>query len=265
MCQKITKEQWLERFHKKHGDKYDYSAITDIGSQVKIKVKCKKHNSYFYINTFNHYMGNGCPLCAREKMSEKMRRPQEEFVKMASKIHNNKYDYSKTVYVNNRKKVEIICPYHGSFWQRPEKHIERKQGCPHCKYSKIEDEVFNFLTGKNIDFCPQYPYDDTNKKNRLDFFIPSLNIGIECQGEQHLKPVDFANKGDEWAEALFQKNLQRDKLKKSRCDEKNIKLFYFIPPKNIVEGYKEKPIFGGIYTDDNVCNSIAQLKEKIIE
>ena len=26
----------------------------------------------------------------------------------------------------------IICPEHGEFWQTPNKHISRKQGCPKC-------------------------------------------------------------------------------------------------------------------------------------
>ena len=34
----------------------------------------------------------------------------EQFIKKAQQIHNNKYDYSKVEYVNNRTKVCIICP-----------------------------------------------------------------------------------------------------------------------------------------------------------
>lgn len=57
---------------------------------------------------------------------------KEEFVEKAIKIHGNKYDYSKVEYVNNKTKVCIICPEHGEFWQAPDKHINRKHGCPKC-------------------------------------------------------------------------------------------------------------------------------------
>lgn len=47
-------------------------------------------------------------------MSKKL--TTEEFIEKARKIHGNKYDYSKVVYVNSQTKVCIICPIHGEFW-----------------------------------------------------------------------------------------------------------------------------------------------------
>ena len=47
-------------------------------------------------------------------MSKKL--TTEEFIEKARKIHGNKYDYSKVVYVNSQTKVCIICPIHGDFW-----------------------------------------------------------------------------------------------------------------------------------------------------
>lgn len=38
------------------------------------------------------------------------------FIKEASEVHNNKYDYSKVNYYNAHKEVCIICPEHGEFW-----------------------------------------------------------------------------------------------------------------------------------------------------
>ena len=55
----------------------------------------------------------------------------EEFIKQAKEIHGNKYDYSKTEYINKRTKVCIICPEHGEFWQRPTDHINGN-GCYEC-------------------------------------------------------------------------------------------------------------------------------------
>jgi Zn finger protein HypA/HybF involved in hydrogenase expression len=50
--------------------------------------------------------------------------------------HKGLYDYSKVIYINNSVKVEIICPYHGSFQQTPASHMQGK-GCPECKGEKI--------------------------------------------------------------------------------------------------------------------------------
>lgn len=77
----------------------------------------------------------------------------EAFINRANKIHNFKYDYSNVDWVNTKVKVEIICPIHGSFYQKPveiicpvhgsffqtpAKHIKTgkcaAQGCPSCRY-----------------------------------------------------------------------------------------------------------------------------------
>ena len=60
------------------------------------------------------------------------RMTKDEFIVIASKTHNNKYDYSRVEYINNRTKVCIICPIHGEFWQSPAAHIHLKQDCPKC-------------------------------------------------------------------------------------------------------------------------------------
>lgn len=56
---------------------------------------------------------------------------QEEFIARAKKIRGDVYDYSKTLYVNRRTKVCIICKLHGEFYQNPEHHILGKS-CPKC-------------------------------------------------------------------------------------------------------------------------------------
>ena len=61
---------------------------------------------------------------------------QQECLKRFKEIHGDKYDYSKVVFKNVDEKVCIICKEHGEFWQTPYKHINRKQGCPHCGHIK---------------------------------------------------------------------------------------------------------------------------------
>lgn len=39
----------------------------------------------------------------------------EEFIRRSIIAHGNKYNYSKTVYVNCRTFVTVICPVHGEF------------------------------------------------------------------------------------------------------------------------------------------------------
>ncbi len=55
-----------------------------------------------------------------------------EFINAAKAIHGDKYDYSKTEYINSKTKVIIICPIHKKFNQLPSNHTSRKQGCAKC-------------------------------------------------------------------------------------------------------------------------------------
>jgi len=58
-----------------------------------------------------------------------------EFIEKAIRIHGDKYDYSKSSYVNARTKVCIICPKHGEFLQIPSDHLCGK-GCKKCGTEK---------------------------------------------------------------------------------------------------------------------------------
>lgn len=53
----------------------------------------------------------------------------KDFITKSNLIHDNFYDYSIVVYKNNRIPVEIICPVHGSFYQKPIIHNVQKCGC----------------------------------------------------------------------------------------------------------------------------------------
>ena len=69
-------------------------------------------------------------------MSNDIYQRGKKFIRNSKKVHRNKYDYSKVDYVNAKTEVTIICPVHGSFKQKPEKHFNRKHGCPSCGGTK---------------------------------------------------------------------------------------------------------------------------------
>lgn len=68
-----------------------------------------------------------------------MRRLNKEEIIQKSKLkHENFYDYSKSEYVGYDVPMEIVCPIHGSFFQKPHFHLSGK-GCKECgivKFSK---------------------------------------------------------------------------------------------------------------------------------
>lgn len=68
---------------------------------------------------------------------------QDEFVQRSNEVHGDKYDYSKSIYVNSRTKVIITCPKHGEFEQNPKNHYNG-QGCSKC-YTTLYRDDLSFL------------------------------------------------------------------------------------------------------------------------
>ena len=121
-----TQEEFISDAKKIHGDKYDYSKVVFTRMKDKITIICPKHGE-FEQRANEHLGGSGCPKCVHQERTF----TKEEFVKKANQIHNFKYDYTKSNYVNTETKVCIICPEHGEFWMTPHSHLSG-QGCPTC-------------------------------------------------------------------------------------------------------------------------------------
>lgn len=65
------------------------------------------------------------------------------FINKANKIHNNKYNYDKTVYRGAKTEVIITCKEHGDFTQTPNCHYQ--SGCPICSRNKSKKTQKQFL------------------------------------------------------------------------------------------------------------------------
>ena len=219
-----SKEEFIKKANEVHEGKYDYSKVKYVNANTNVCIICPLHGEFEQIPN-NHRRGVGCPKCANESNSERCRLSKEEFIKKANEIHNGKYDYSKVEYVDNHTKVCIICPKHGEFWQEANSHTQGS-GCPKCNLSHLERSVMNYLDDVGITYEYQKRFDWLGRQS-LDFYLPDYNVGIECQGEQHFFPVDFAGKGIEWACKKFNKIISTDKRKKKLCEENGVKLLYY--------------------------------------
>ena len=244
-----TLEDFVDKAKQIHGDKYDYSLVEYKNNRTKIKIICPIHGVFEQSPTSHLTMKSGCSKCSYERLRIEKVKTLEEFVSQAKMVHGNKYDYSLVEYKNTNEYVNIFCPTHGLYTQKPYKHLQN-QGCSVCKESKLEKMVRIFLINNKLKFIQGYSKKDGGfwlKKQSLDFFLPDFNSGIECQGEQHFKPVDFGNKGSEFANEMFIVNKKRDVEKYEKCKENDVKLFYFTDKINHING----EYLDIVYTDEN--------------
>lgn len=217
-----SNEQFIKDSKEKFGDKYDYSKCEYTGAVNNIILLCKECGNEFAINAHGHLrtIDGGCKNCAVKKVSETKRITQDEIIEKCKK-RSDKYDYSKIKYIDAYTKIEIVCKKHGSFWMLPYNFYGNKQDCPKCFLSKMEEKVSNYLKNKNIFFETQKTFDDLidTRKLSYDFYIPSRNLLIECQGEQHYRPVNIFG-----GIKQFRLQLHHDWMKRKYARDNNIKL-----------------------------------------
>ena len=69
----------------------------------------------------------------------KIRKSKEQWLMEFNLKHKGKYDYSKANFLTSSIPIEIICPKHGSFFQKPSNH-RNGSGCPQCYQDKQWNE-----------------------------------------------------------------------------------------------------------------------------
>jgi len=211
---KLTTNKFVDAAQSIHKNKYDYSKTTYKNNKTKILIICPEHGE-FKQRPDSHLSGKGCIKC-----SGKCQLTTEEFIDKAIEKHGDTYDYSKVNYEKTDKKVEIICPQHGVFMQKPNHHL-LGSGCPKCNLSKGELLISKILDRHNINYESQKTFPGCKDKRLLhfDFYLPDKNICIEYDGEQHFKAFDYFG-----GAIKLEKTKNRDKIKTEYCYKNNIRL-----------------------------------------
>jgi hypothetical protein len=102
-----------------------------------------------------------------------------------------------------------------------------------------EKRIYNYLMKKNIEFECEKTFDGC--KNimplRFDFYLPSYNLLIEFDGEQHFKIGNFADTLEE-NERKFKNCKKNDEIKTKYCQDNDItllRLHYSLLTDNVLE------------------------------
>lgn len=160
---KMTQEQYIAKARAKWGDAYDYSESVYLAGLKPITIRCIKHNHYFMVQAGNHIctsgkpLMGGCPLCAKERLTEYRRKKHEEslrkaeqkkkvskphlthkerFLKKARAMYPD-YDFSRVEYKDRETYIVVVCPIHGEFKIRPRTLLigekgHKPHGCWKC-------------------------------------------------------------------------------------------------------------------------------------
>lgn len=285
LCSNITRaksktkslDNFLIKANEVHNDFYIYEKTKFEKRSEKSIITCPIHGDFLQTPA-NHLKGQGCPECGKIKASLKRTKSSEQYIIDASIVHNNYYDYSKTIYVNNNDKVIIICPEHGEFEQKANNHLQGK-GCAKCRDKKLSlarrDTFENFVLKANIVHNNLYEYyksDFTNHHDKVKILCKKHG-DFEQSINSHLKgrgcPSCNSSKGEimisNWLKINYP-NLEY--IEQYRADWlKGLIYDFYIPTLNLaieyngIQHYKAVEFFGGEEYFDYCVNN-DNLKEK---
>ena len=122
-----SQECFIHQAQYMYGTFYDYSKTIYTNTRTPVIINCPNHGE-FYKTPREHLRGYGCP----NKI--------HNFLRKATSIHGDLYDYSLVEYLLSKLPVKIICPEHGVFKQTPGSHL---QGCGCPDYSHRDFHTYD--------------------------------------------------------------------------------------------------------------------------
>jgi len=181
---------YKEDLQKIHNNKYNYSKVIWKGVDIDIIVECPIHGE-FQIRPADHKRERGCPTCSKEIHIQYNKLDTDRFIKKSIEIWGNKYNYSKTNYIDSNNKLIIICKIHGEFNQLPSNHY-KYEGCQKCclkQHSLISIEWLLYMEIK-------YSIKIRHAENGGEYIIPNTRYKADGYNEKNNTIFEFH--GDFW-------------------------------------------------------------------
>jgi len=238
---KNKKNCFIEKAKLIYGDKYDYSLVEYIRSDIKVKII---FNGEIYEQIPASHLSGKCPENLNKRLTTDI------FIKKAKLIHGDKYDYSLVNYINSSTKVKII--FNNIIYeQKPEAHLSGK--CPDNLSKK--SNTYEFINKAKLIHGDKYDYSLVNYINNSTKVKIILNGSIyEQRPLKHLagkcpelvkkfNTYEFINKaklihGNKYDYSLVEYKGMEEKIKISY---KN-KIFYVLPYSHLLGKKVEKMI-----------------------
>jgi hypothetical protein len=177
MGKKLNSIEYINRATEIHKGRYDYYRVEYSSMHDMIEIICPEHGSFLQ-KAYSHLQGIGCPKCGHRKATHSVY-TWKNFMEEARVIHGDKYDYSIIQdIINKDRKVQIICPEHGVFWQSPHHHVKLQHGCPVCGIAK--SSVSGTLTTEDFITRAKEIHGDKYNYSRTVYTRSKKKVQIIC-------------------------------------------------------------------------------------
>ena len=104
----------------------------------KVLVECKTCGHRWEVIPASLLRGYGCPVCAINRRSEKLRKTTEQFIAEIKEINPDIEVIGE--YKGNHSGIEVRCKKHNVRWFSSPSSLLRGAGCPECRREKISQK-----------------------------------------------------------------------------------------------------------------------------
>lgn len=167
-------------------DELGYTLLTTeyINNKTKLDIICDKGHEWH--PTFDNFINKNrrCRKCADIQNGIKQK---EKWVDIVNLVESYGYILlsNETDYINQNSKLKALCPNNHEY-EFLISNFKKGKRCHKCNMSGGEQEIARLLSLYNIEYIFNYRFSDTCIKNKpYDFYIPSLDLCIEYDGQQH--------------------------------------------------------------------------------
>lgn len=217
-----TTQQFRDEVYELVGTEY-----TIIGKYVNrstnIKIKHNRCGRIYQVEPGNFLYGSRCIECYYQDM----RHTDEDVENIILEYLGGNYKWVSKEYTSMQHTIEIKHSVCGNTYEtRLTDMVQKRTKCPYCNRSIGEQMVDEYLKAVGVEFEIQKRFEGLRNINKLsyDFFIPSRNIAIEYQGEQHYRPKNFGGVSSKEAQDNYAMQKERDAIKRKYAEENNIEL-----------------------------------------
>ena len=185
-----TRDNFIKKAKKTHGDQYDYSLSEYKGYHSLITIICKKHGQFIQ-KANNHLYGAGCPKCGLSAISKNLKEENGKMYRTCSMCKKSEEETENNFYKRKRGGFSSwckICSYKEMIKRTRElksKAIKYKGGkCIVCGYNKCNRSLdFHHICPSEKDFHIADGSRDFEKiKEELD---KCILLCKNCHGELH--------------------------------------------------------------------------------
>ncbi|MCK5612932.1 hypothetical protein KAR91_64255 [Candidatus Pacearchaeota archaeon] len=187
-----SRDRFIKEAIKKYGDKFEYDKVKYINARTNVEILCKIHG--YFEATPDTFLSpktiHGCDKCAIDSTKKSLSKTAEKFLRDATRIHSDTYEYDLRTFVNNDTTIKANCRMHGEFNLNPKSHTSKyRVGCPEC--GRISKGLAQRITKEQFLKYAKESHGDRYEYDLTNFSIVTEEVPIKCKEHGWFPQIAF--------------------------------------------------------------------------